>query len=108
MREQDSSGYDPIFKLMKESKKTKTTLCHVEATASSAVKTACDIGAKAIVVLTETGETGAHAHASAHTHACTPTRAHSRAHPDCTCHTHPAAPRRAPSRQAVCPLALQL
>ena len=34
-------------------------LTAVEAVASSAVKTACDIGAKAIVVLTETGETGA-------------------------------------------------
>merc|ERR1740139_1232757 len=57
MRDEDSSGYDQIFKLMKEAKKNKVCLSAVEAVVSSAVKTACDIGAKAIVVLTETGET---------------------------------------------------
>jgi len=57
MRDEDSSGYDQIFKLMKEAKKNKVCLSPCEAVASSAVKTACDIGAKAIVVLTETGET---------------------------------------------------
>merc|ERR1740136_226076 len=57
MRDEDASGYDQIFKLMKEAKKTAVKLSPCEAVASSAVKTACDIGAKAIVVLTETGET---------------------------------------------------
>ena len=57
LRDQDPSGYDQIFKLMKEAKKSKVNLSTIEATASSAVKTACDIGAKAIIVLTETGET---------------------------------------------------
>ena len=55
-RDQDPSGYDSIFKLMKTSKKGHM-LSHVESAASSAVKTACDIGAKAIVVLSESGET---------------------------------------------------
>ena len=53
---QDPSGYESIFKLMKTAKKG-AKLSHVESAASSAVKTACDIGAKAIVVLSETGET---------------------------------------------------
>merc|ERR1719163_2085940 len=55
-RAQDPSGYDGIFKLMKTSKKGHK-LSHVESAASSAVKTACDIDAKAIIVLSETGET---------------------------------------------------
>jgi len=52
----DTSGYDSIFQQMKDAKK-HGFLSHVEATASSAVKTACDIGSKAIIVLSETGET---------------------------------------------------
>ena len=55
-RAQDPSGYDSIFKLMKTAKKG-AKLSHVESAASSAVKTACDVGAKAIIVLSETGET---------------------------------------------------
>ena len=55
-RAQDESGYDEIFKLMKAAKKGRN-LSHAESAASSAVKTACDIGSKAIVVLSETGET---------------------------------------------------
>merc|ERR1712127_929506 len=52
MRDEDSSGYGQIFKLMKEAKKNKegreggVCLSPCEAVASSAVKTACDIGAK--------------------------------------------------------------
>jgi len=57
-KEQDPSGYDMIFRLMKATKKQKTGLLStVESVTSSAVKTACDAGAKAIVVLAETGET---------------------------------------------------
>jgi len=41
---------------MKASKKG-AKLSHVESAASSAVKTACDIDAKAIIVLSQTGET---------------------------------------------------
>ena len=41
---------------MKTAKKGKT-ISHVESAGSSAVKTAADIGAKAIIVLSETGET---------------------------------------------------
>jgi len=52
--EKDKTGYDLIFQQMKE-KAGRTS--HAEAAASSAVKTACDIGAKAIIVLSETGET---------------------------------------------------
>ena len=55
-RNSDPSGYDSIFKLMKGAKKG-AKLSHVESAASSAVKTACDIGAAAIIVLSETGET---------------------------------------------------
>ena len=55
-RDQDPSGYDSIFKLMKTSKKGHM-LSHVESAASSAVKTALDIGASAILVLSDTGET---------------------------------------------------
>jgi len=55
--EKDPSGYDGIFKLMKSAKLAGRNLSQVESAASSAVKTACDIGAKAIVVLSETGET---------------------------------------------------
>jgi len=54
---QDPSGYDSIFKMMKTAKKGEIQLSHVESAASSAVKMACDIGAKAIIVLSETGET---------------------------------------------------
>ena len=56
MQSTDPSGYDSIFKLMKSAKKG-AKLSHVESAASSAVKTACDIGAKAIIVLSESGET---------------------------------------------------
>ena len=55
-RTQDPSGYDRIFKLMKTAKKG-IKLSHVESAGSSAVKMACDIDAKAIIVLSETGET---------------------------------------------------
>merc|ERR1719326_2091056 len=54
LRDQDPSGYDQIFKLMKESKKSKVHLSTIEATASSAVKTACDIGAKAAIMAVST------------------------------------------------------
>ena len=54
---QDPSGYDGIFKLMKESKYLGGQMSHVASAASSAVKTACDIGSKAIIVLSESGET---------------------------------------------------
>jgi len=53
----DPSGYDEIFKLMKFAKAGGHLLTQIESAASSAVKTACDIGAKAIIVLSETGET---------------------------------------------------
>jgi len=53
----DKSGYDEIFKLMKASKAGGRQLSYAEAAASSTVKTACDIAAKAIIVLSETGET---------------------------------------------------
>jgi len=56
VRAQDPSGYEGIFKLMKSAKRG-SKLSHVESAASSAVKTACDIDAKAIIVLSETGET---------------------------------------------------
>jgi len=52
-----SGGYDQIFKLMKSAKLAGKSISHGEAAASSAVKTATDIGAKAIIVLSETGET---------------------------------------------------
>jgi len=55
-RNRDPSGYDQIFQLMKTAKKG-AKLRDGEAAASSAVKTAIDIEAKAIVVLSETGET---------------------------------------------------
>jgi pyruvate kinase len=56
--ERDPTGYDEIFKLMKKSKADgETRMAHVESAASSACKMACDIGAKAIIVLSETGET---------------------------------------------------
>ena len=55
--EDKTGGYDEIFKLMKSAKLRKTTLTPAESAASSAVKTACDISAKAIIVLSETGET---------------------------------------------------
>ena len=57
LAQQDPCGYNEIFKLMKSAKKGKSKLSHVESAASSAVKTACDIDAKAILVLSETGET---------------------------------------------------
>mmetsp|Transcript_13239 Transcript_13239/g.22002 ORF Transcript_13239/g.22002 Transcript_13239/m.22002 type:complete len:499 (+) Transcript_13239:57-1553(+) len=60
MRDADPSGYNEIFKLMKASKKSSGPLSQalqVEAATSSAVKMACDISAKALVVLSETGET---------------------------------------------------
>merc|ERR1719310_2226171 len=53
----DPTGYEDIFRLMKSSKAGVAKLSHVESAASSAVKTAIDINAKAIIVLTETGET---------------------------------------------------
>uniref|UniRef100_A0A7S2HAX6 Pyruvate kinase n=1 Tax=Haptolina brevifila TaxID=156173 RepID=A0A7S2HAX6_9EUKA len=53
----DPSGYDEIFKLMKFAKAGGHVLSQIESAASSAVKTACDIGAKAIIVLSESGET---------------------------------------------------
>ncbi len=52
-----TGGYDQIFKLMKSAKLSGKVISHGEAAASSAVKTATDIGAKAIIVLSETGET---------------------------------------------------
>jgi pyruvate kinase len=56
LKDQDPSGYDSIFKMMKTSKKG-LRISHVESAASSAVKMACDIDAKAVVILSETGET---------------------------------------------------
>jgi len=56
-RANDPSGYNQLFELMKAAKKGNFKLSHVESAASSAVKTACDVGAKAIVVLSESGET---------------------------------------------------
>lgn len=53
----DPSGYDEIFSLMRSTMATGTKVGHVESAASTAVKMACDIGAKAIIVLSETGET---------------------------------------------------
>jgi len=53
---QDPSGYDSIFALMKQSKKSGSKISHVESAASSAVKMSSDIGAKAIIVLSESGE----------------------------------------------------
>ena len=52
-----TGGYDDIFKLMKSAKLSGKAISHGESAASSAVKTATDIGAKAIIVLSETGET---------------------------------------------------
>ena len=46
-----------LLAVMKAAKKGNFKLRHVESAASSAVKTACDVGAKAIVVLSESGET---------------------------------------------------
>jgi len=60
MRDLDTSGYDQIFKQMKETKVrlgAGLKLAMVESVASSAVKISCDIGSKAIIVLTESGET---------------------------------------------------
>merc|ERR1719393_951913 len=57
LRSSDPSGYEQIFKLMKASKRKAVALTQIESAASSAVKTACDISAKAILVLSETGET---------------------------------------------------
>jgi len=48
--------YDDIFKLMKVARK-EGTLSLAESAASSAIKTASDVSAKAIIVLSETGET---------------------------------------------------
>merc|ERR1711908_212920 len=53
----DPSGYDGIFSLMKAAKKAKSCMAESEAIASSTIKTACDIASKAIIVLSETGET---------------------------------------------------
>ena len=55
--EMDPTGYESIFALMKDAKYGLAKMSHVESAASSAVKTATDIAAKAIVVLSETGET---------------------------------------------------
>jgi pyruvate kinase len=55
LKSEDPTGYDNIFKLMKMGKKGKGKMPHVESAASSAVKTACDIDAKAIIVLSDTG-----------------------------------------------------
>eukprot|EP00967_Tisochrysis_lutea_P047868 scaffold58350_cov31-Tisochrysis_lutea.AAC.1 len=55
--EEDPSGYDQIFSLMRQSKKGVKKMTQVESAASSAVKMACDIGAPAIIVLSQTGET---------------------------------------------------
>lgn len=57
LRDNDASGYDEIFKLMKAAKRGGVPLNAAESAASSSVKTACDIGAKAIIVLSESGET---------------------------------------------------
>lgn len=54
---EDPSGYDEIFTLMKSSKKARSSMPEAESCASSAVKMSCDIMAKAIIVLSETGET---------------------------------------------------
>merc|ERR1719198_1731615 len=48
-RTDDPTGYDDIFKLMKSAKKGNLKMSLVESAASSAVKTAIDIGAKAII-----------------------------------------------------------
>jgi len=53
--DKDPSGYDGIFQLMKSTK--SKGMSQAESAASSAVKMACDIGSKAIIVLSETGET---------------------------------------------------
>ncbi len=55
--EMDPTGYESIFALMKDAKYGLAKMSHVESAASSAVKTATDIAAKAIIVLSETGET---------------------------------------------------
>jgi pyruvate kinase len=60
IRTQDPTGYNQLFLLMKAAKVGDYKLSHVVSAASSAVKTACDIGAKAILVLSETGETARH------------------------------------------------
>merc|ERR1719487_631522 len=57
LRASDPSGYDQIFKLMKSAKMKGSKLSQIESATSSAVKTAVDIGTKAIIVLSETGET---------------------------------------------------
>jgi len=60
--ENDPSGYDEILKYMKASKEKALeegmeTISQAASAASTAVKMACDIGAKAIVVLSTSGET---------------------------------------------------
>eukprot|EP00962_Isochrysis_galbana_P052773 scaffold24254_cov101-Isochrysis_galbana.AAC.2 len=57
MLEADPSGYEEIFKLMKLAKEGSHKMDLIESAASSAVKMACDIGAPAIIVLSQTGET---------------------------------------------------
>jgi len=57
LRANDPSGYDQIFKLMKHAKHDGRRLSQIESATSSAVKTAVDIGSKAIIVLSESGET---------------------------------------------------
>lgn len=55
--EADPWGYAEIFNLMRQSKLGGRKIDLVESAASSAVKMACDIGAPAIIVLSQTGET---------------------------------------------------
>jgi len=56
LAESDETGYDQIFEQMKKTKRAKRVSL-VESACSSAVKMATDIGSKAIIVLSETGET---------------------------------------------------
>jgi len=57
LADNDPSGYNEIFSLMKSTRSEGRVLGYAESSASSAVKTAIDIQAKAIIVLSETGET---------------------------------------------------
>eukprot|EP00310_Coccolithus_braarudii_P000349 CAMPEP_0183380378 /NCGR_PEP_ID=MMETSP0164_2-20130417/125900_1 /TAXON_ID=221442 /ORGANISM="Coccolithus pelagicus ssp braarudi, Strain PLY182g" /LENGTH=510 /DNA_ID=CAMNT_0025557975 /DNA_START=55 /DNA_END=1587 /DNA_ORIENTATION=- len=57
LRSLDVSGYDQIFEVMKLRSSKDYRLKNVESAASSAVKSALDVNAKAIIVLSETGET---------------------------------------------------
>jgi len=62
LKDRDPSGYDEILKFMKVAKERAlksgvNSLSQHASTASTAVKMSCDIGAKAIIVLSTSGET---------------------------------------------------